>query len=68
VTSLNAIKIRIYSAMIVYCLKAIVVYKLKVDRPPYDILQILGISHFDKTPLKELLTSQYSQDAKKLNC
>ena len=67
-TTPNAVKIQIYSAIIVYCLVAIVAFKLKVDRSPYEILQILSISLFDKTPLKELLTNQDYQDVKELNC
>ena len=67
-TTPNAVKIQIYSAIIVYCLVAIVASKLKVDRSPYEILQILSISLFDKTPLKELLTNQDYQDVKELNC
>ncbi len=46
-----------HTAIIVYCLVGIVAYRLKLDRSPYEILQILIISHFDKTPLKELLTN-----------
>jgi hypothetical protein len=30
---------------------------LKIDRPIYEILQILGISLLDKTPVKQLLTT-----------
>jgi len=67
-TKPNAVKIQIYSAIIVYCLVAIVAYRLKVDRSPYEILQILSISLFDKTPIKELLTNLDYQDVKELNC
>jgi len=55
-TTLNAVKIQIYCAIIAYCLVAIVGNKLKVDRPIYEILQILSISLLDKTPIKEILT------------
>ena len=55
-TTLNAVKIQIYCAIIAYCLVAIVGNKLKVDRPIYEILQILSISLLDKTPIKEVLT------------
>jgi IS4 transposase len=65
-TTPNAVKIQIYSAIIVYYLVAIVAYRLKVDRSPYEILQILSISLFDKTPLKELLTNRDYQDVKEL--
>lgn len=67
-TTPNAVKIQIYSAIIVYCLVAIINYKLKVDRSLNEILQILSISLLDKTPLKELLTNQDYQDVKELNC
>lgn len=64
----NAVKIQINSAIIVYCLVAIISNKLKVDRSTYEILQILSISLLDKTPLKELLTNQDYKDVKELNC
>ena len=65
-TSLNAVKIQVYSAIIAYCLVALVRNKLKVDRSTYEILQILSISLLDKTPLNELFTNQNYQDAKEL--
>lgn len=49
--TMNAVKIQIYCAIIAYCLVAMVGYKLKVDRPIYEILQILSISLLDKTPV-----------------
>ena len=54
-TTLNAVKVQIYCAIIAYCLVAIIGYKLKVDRPIYEILQILSISLLDKTPIREIL-------------
>ncbi len=65
-TSLNAVKIQIYSAIIAYCLVALVRNKLKIDRSTYEILQILSISLLDKTPIKELLTNQNYKDVKEL--
>ncbi|MFZ0472012.1 MAG: IS4 family transposase [Bacteroidales bacterium] len=67
-TTPNAVKIQIYSAIIVYCLVAIVSHKLKIDRSSYEILQILNISLLDKTPIKELLTNQDYKDVKELDC
>lgn len=55
-TTLNAVKIQIYCAIIAYCLVAIIGNKLKVDRSIYEILQILSISLLDKTPVREVLT------------
>ena len=65
-TTLNAVKIQVYSAIIAYCLVALVRNKLKVDRSTYEILQILSISLLDKVPLNELLTKQNYQDVKEL--
>lgn len=67
-TSQNAVKIQVYSAIIAYCLIALVRNKLKVDRSIYEILQILSISLLDKTPLNELLTNQIYKDVKELYC
>jgi len=65
-TTLNAVKIQVYSAIVAYCLVAMVRNKLKVDRSTYEILQILSISLLDKEPLIELLTNQHYQDVKEL--
>ena len=51
----NAVRIQIYSAMITYCLAAIVLSDLKIERTTYEVLQILSISLTDKTTLRELL-------------
>ena len=56
-TSENAVRIQIYSAIIAYCLVAIVGHDLKLKRSTYEILQILGISLLDKTPVNELFTN-----------
>ena len=63
-TTLNAVKIQVYSAIVAYCLVALVRNKLKVDRSTYEILQILSISLLDKTPINELFTNQNYQDVK----
>lgn len=55
-TTINAVKIQVYCAIIAYCLVALVGYKLKVERSIYEILQILSISLLDKAPIKEILT------------
>lgn len=66
-TSMNAVKVQIYCAIIAYCLVAIIGNKLKVDRPIYEILQILSISLLDKTPIREILTKCDYKDVKELN-
>lgn len=63
----NAVRIQIYSAIITYCLVAIVGKELKIERSTYEILQVLGISLLDKTPVNELFTNTDYNDAKELN-
>jgi FOG: Transposase and inactivated derivatives len=63
----NAVKIQLYCAIIAYCLVAIVGKKLKIERPIYTILQIVGFSLLDKTPVKELLTNTDYKNVKDLN-
>jgi hypothetical protein len=65
-TTLNAVKIQIYCAIIAYCLVALVGYKLKVDRTIYEILQILSISLLDKSPIREILTKCDYNNVKEL--
>lgn len=43
----NAVCIQIYTAIISYCLVAIVHHKMKLERTVYETLQILGISLTD---------------------
>ena len=54
-TTINAVKIQIYCAVITYCLVAIVGSTLKIERSIYEILQILRFSLLDKSPLQEIL-------------
>lgn len=56
-TSENAVRIQIYTALITYCLVAIVGHDLKIERSTYEILQVLGISLLDKTPVNELFAN-----------
>lgn len=63
-TSENAVRIQVYSAIIAYCLVAIVGSSLKIERSTYEILQVLGISLLDKTPVNELFKNVNYQDVK----
>lgn len=63
-TSENAVRIQVYSAIIAYCIVAIVGTKLKIERSTYEILQVLGISLLDKTPVRELFTNMNYNDVK----
>ena len=53
-TSENAVRIQMGVAIITYCLVAIVRNELKLERSTYELLQILGISLTDKTPMRDL--------------
>lgn len=66
-TTMNAVKIQIYCAIITYCLVAIIAYKLKVNRSIYEILQILSFSLLDKTAVREILTECDYKYVKELN-
>jgi hypothetical protein len=50
----NAVRIQIYSAITTYCLVAIVEHDLRLNRSTFDVLRILSMSLFDKTPIREL--------------
>ncbi len=63
-TSENAVRIQVYSAIIAYCIVAIVGAKLNIKRSTYEILQVLGISLLDKTPVKELFINVNYKDVK----
>ncbi len=51
----NAVRIQIYTAISTYYLVAIIAQELKINRSTYEMLQILGISLLDKTPVTLLL-------------
>ncbi len=63
-TSENADRIQVYSAIIAYCLVAIIGKKLEIERSTYEILKVLGISLLDKAPAKELFTNMNYNDVK----
>ena len=61
----NAVNIHIWVAICTYLIVAKVKHALKSDLSIYEIMQILSISAFDKTPLAELLTQiQVNQNIK----
>ena len=66
-TTMNAVKIQMYCAIIAYCMVAITGNQFKVDRPIYEILQVLSISLLDKTPVREILTRSDYKNVKEQN-
>jgi hypothetical protein len=62
----NAVLTQVYTAIITYCAVAIIRQKLQSSYSTYEVLQILGASLLDKTPLNELLKKKNNQDVKEL--
>ena len=60
-TSENAVKTQVWIAISVYILVAIVKKELGIDRSLYEILQILSITLFEKTPVLQAITAPYEQ-------
>ena len=67
-TTENAVRIQISSAIIAYCLVAIVQHDLQLKRSTYEVLQILSISLMDKTPLVDLFERTDFNNVKELDC
>lgn len=51
----NAVKTQIWIAICTYLMVAIAKKELGIERSLYEILQIISVSVFDKTPIKQLL-------------
>ena len=63
----NAVKTHIWIAICTYLIVAYAKHMLKSELSIYQIMQILGVSAFDKTPIRELLTDfQVNQNVKEL--
>ena len=62
----NAVKTQVYIAVITYTLVAIIKQQLKSGYSTYEILQILGTSLMDRTPINQLLQKRNNQDVKEL--
>lgn len=65
----NAVKTQICIAISTFLLVAIMKKKLKIERNLYEILQILSVSQFEKTPINTLLLEtelqNFNEQAKK---
>jgi hypothetical protein len=60
-TSENAVKTQIWIAVAVYVLVAIVRKRLHLQLSLHEMLQILSVTPFEKTPMIQLLTSSATQ-------
>src|ERR671915_432767 len=61
-TSENAVKTQIWIAVSVYVLVAIVRKRLGLEASLYQILQILSVTLFEKTPILRALQASHSED------
>jgi len=57
-TSQNAVKTQVWIAVSIYVLVALVKKELRLERSLYEILQILSVALFEKTPIFEALTGE----------
>jgi len=64
----NAVRTQVWIAIATYVLVVIVKKKLKLPQKLYEILQLISLSAFDKTPLKNLFLNENIQDVKEQNC
>lgn len=63
-TSLNAVKIQVYVAIITFCLVAIVQHDMKLGLSTYEVLQVLSVSLTTKMHLRDLLEQTNFQNDK----
>ena len=63
----NAVRIQIYCAICAYCLVAIVQHDMQLDLSTYEVLQIVGMSLTDSSPLRDLLDKTNLQNVKDQN-
>jgi transposase len=60
----NAVRTQVWIAISTYVLIAIAKKKLKLQHTLYEILQMVSLSAFDKTPLRKLFLDENIQDVK----
>ena len=63
----NAVKTQVWIAVCVYVLVAIAKKKLMLEKSLYEILQILSIHAFEKTPINQLFQETQLQYFKEQN-
>jgi len=63
-TTPNAVKTQVWIAISVYVLVAILKKELGLKASMYEILQVLGVMLFEKTPVKSLFSADFSNFSK----
>lgn len=66
-TSENAVRIQIYSAITAYCMMAIVQKKMRIQRPIYEMLQLVSVSLTETLPIGELFDKPNNNIVNELN-
>ena len=61
-TTENAVKTQVWTAISVYVLVAIAKKELRLERSMSEILQILSVTLFEKTPISEALTAAHERN------
>lgn len=61
-TSANAVRAQLWVAVCLYALVALLKKRLRSDSTFYEILQILSVSVFEKTPVNQLFQALHSQN------
>lgn len=64
----NVVRTQVWIAIATYVLVVITKKKLKLPQKLYEILQLISLSAFDRTPLKNLFLNENIQDVKEQNC
>ncbi|MEI7491342.1 MAG: IS4 family transposase [Bacteroidota bacterium] len=64
----NAVKTQIWIAISTYVLVLLAKKKLNLQHSLYEILQMVSLSAFDRTPIKKLFLTENYQDVKEQNC
>ena len=64
----NAVRTQVWIAIATYVLVVITKKKLKLPQKLYEILQLVSLSAFERTPLKNLFLNENIQDVKEQNC
>ncbi len=63
-TTPNAVKTQVWIAISVYVLVAILKKELDLKASMYEILQVLGVMLFEKTPIKSLFSADFNNFSK----
>jgi hypothetical protein len=63
-TTPNAVKTQVWVAISVYVLVAILKKELDLEASMYEILQVLGVMLFERTPIKSLFSADFNKFSK----